>query len=278
MLYSIYMEDGNMKSFKSLGIIFILLLVSLSTLVMSFDNEDIDVSASESPIADAAGYTWIDSRDPDPKIEYEWIDATGGTPQKTNFRYPYAYYDTYYAQGTNFINLPFKFPFYDGQYDKIIIWPSGVLTFQDTSNGYLYYASTSGGAWPNTYTDYYSPANAIAPWFIYYGAVQLSGTRAEVYTTSGVTDEGVEYWVCSWENVQAYYPYNYGTGYYQITKGDNEFTYQAVLYANGDIRFNYKDTIGTTCTMKYRSRKYNNYINTRVLFPGRSIWFDRDPE
>ena len=241
-----------MDKTRSISIAILLIMLSTSLLMMAVPDEEMIVSADEAKRADTAGYSWIDSLDPSPKIQYDWIDATGGTPQKTNFKYPYTYYDCYFYQSTSPVNLPFSFPFYGNSYSNILIWPSGVLTFQDTSNGYLYYASPSGAPWPNSgYYDYYGPGNAIAPWFRYYGSVQLSGSRSNVYTTSGVTDEGLEYWVCSWENVQCYYAYNYGSGYYKITSGDNEVTYQAVLYSNGDIRFNYKDVVTTSVSLSY---------------------------
>ena len=87
----------------------------------------------------------------------------------------------------------------------------------------------------------------------------MSGTRAEVYTTTGVTEEGMEYWVCSWENVQFYYPYNYGSGYYQIYSGDNEVTYQAVLYENGNIRY---EKIRPT-----KTGSYTYYFNRWIKLP-----------
>jgi len=244
--------------FSSAMMISLAVMMLLPSLpLMSFGGDEL-AEARLNTSADAAGYSWIDSRDPDPKIEYEWIDATGGTAIKSLFRYAYSYYDTYYAMGTSFINLPFQFPFYGDKYSQIIVWPSGVMAFQDTSNGYAYYATTSAGAWPNTYSDYYSPANAIAPWWRYYGSVQMSGTDAQVYTLSGTTDEGVNYWVCEWHNVQIYYPYNYGTGYYQIYSGDNKVTYQAVLYENGDIRFNYQDVTASTVYYTYNNGAYSS--------------------
>jgi len=238
-----------------LSLVMVLLLPSLPLIA---DEEDTTVSAAASSTADAAGYSWVNSKSPDPKLTFEWIDATGGTAVKSQFRYPYSYYDCYFYQGTPPIALPFAFPFYGDKYSQIYIWPNGGLTFQDTSNGYWYYANY---AFPSTYYDYYEPALCIAGLVRYYGSVQISGTDANVYTLSGVNETGVKYWVCEWHNVQVYYPYNYGTGYYKIYSGDNKMTYETILYEDGNIRFNFLDVTTSRVDMYYGGGTSTTYTD-----------------
>ncbi len=129
-----------MDKTRSISITILLIMLSTSLLMMAVPDEEMIVSADEAKRADTAGYSWIDSLDPSPKIQYEWIDATGGTPQKSKFQYPYSYYDTYYRMYTTAIDLPFDFPFYENSYDKIHIYPCGVLQFPGSSSyNYIYY-------------------------------------------------------------------------------------------------------------------------------------------
>jgi hypothetical protein len=238
----------------------VIMVLMLPSIPLISDEEDTKVDAAMSTTADAAGYTWVNSRDPSPKLTYEWIEiSTTGTPQKANFRYPYSYYDAYMYQGTPAISLPFSFPFYGANFNQIYIWPQGVLTFQDTSNGYLYYAQSQ---FPSTYYDYYMPRNCISPYYHYYGGVQISGD-SNVFTGTGVNETGVKYWICEWKDVCGYYfLYNYGTGYYTIISGDNKITFEAVLYEDGNIRFNYQDVSIGTIQYKYSSYTYTTDLSS----------------
>jgi hypothetical protein len=75
---------------------------------------------------DEYGYIWIDSNDPDPKVNYDWIDASGGTTLQwiggTN-----APGDDMY----NYTELPFPFEYYGVEYTSIYVNLNGIIDFGD---------------------------------------------------------------------------------------------------------------------------------------------------
>lgn len=82
--------------------------------------------------SDAFGYIWQDSRDPDPKVDYEWIDA------KTNGD---EFEDITTSSGVANRSLPFTFPYYGVDYDTIWVTARGYLTFQEISSASTSYSS-----------------------------------------------------------------------------------------------------------------------------------------
>ncbi len=205
----------------------LMLLMAFNLLV---DNGDDVVNAEESASSDQEGYTWIDNRDPTPKVTYDWIDISStGTSVVDKFTYYYSYYDVYYRQPTSPIDLPFTFNFYGKAYDKILIWPSGMASFGPTDYGYSY--GNYGGPLPNTYV--YTPKGCIAAMWTY-GGMPASRTGSDCLTYSGVTEEGMGYFVISWLDMQV--PYFENTYY-----NDQFATSQLIMYENGDLLVNIKD-------------------------------------
>ena len=66
------------KRFSTPWAVFVTSLMVLMAFNMLIGNDgDTMVSAEAGATADAQGYTWIDNRDPDPKVVYEWMDISG---------------------------------------------------------------------------------------------------------------------------------------------------------------------------------------------------------
>jgi hypothetical protein len=211
----------NDRVFTSLIITFVLLTTSL---IVFYSNEKSGVVGDEALLGDDAGYTWIDSKDPEPKIDYEWMDITDiGTPSKTNFPQSSTYRYLYYAM--DYQDLGFDFPFYGKTYDKIQVYPNGVLGLGDSDYGYAIY--NYQGPLPNTYV--YVPKGCIAPLWLMYGAPLVNDDDSDVWLYKGQTDEGMKYWVASYADIN-YYSYS-----------DEGATFQVILYENGDIVVNIKD-------------------------------------
>ncbi|MFZ3069521.1 MAG: hypothetical protein WA110_00140 [Anaerolineaceae bacterium] len=105
---------------------------------------------------------------------------------------------------TDPIALPFSFPFYENIYPQIYITGAGYLTFD---NGNV----DSAGEIPN---ESY-PNNVVAPYWNY----QYYPTGQVFYKSFGT------YFVVQWNQLQDYEGY--------------EYTFQTILYQNGDIKFQY---------------------------------------
>ena len=205
--------------------VLIVLIFLASTFVGVFNFDEIEtVSGAEAEKADAAGYSWVDSLDPAPKINYEWIDITDtGTAQKENF--PNSYGERYRMDPIDYLPLGFDFEFYGETYDEIQVYPNGVLGFGETNYGYAIY---NYAPLPNQNS--YTPKGAIAPFWVYYGGPLIDGDESDVWTQQGQTEEGMKYWIASWYDINYYYYDDAGA------------TFQAILYENGNIVINIKDT------------------------------------
>ena len=181
---------------------------------------DPPVKASESLSEDRDGYICVDSHPPDPRAEFNWVNATRGV-HLSRIEYNYHgdqkdFYQTYY--------LPFGFEFYGNTYNKIDVMAHGTL-FPGSKNYNSYYV---------TQIPYqYGPNGFIAPWQSALGAYYNLGTNGNfrVYALEGET--WGERWVCfQWDKA---YHRNYADqpGY--------EVTFQAILYESGMIKFQYLD-------------------------------------
>ena len=173
-------------------------------------------SIPESPNAtggpDWYGYTWDDS------VPLNWIDAaSGGTDVGLG---PEDYYDISAP-----ISLPFPFRFYEEVYTEVWVAPYGYLTFIDD-----YYVNEQ----QNPFPDISRPNNLVAPfWTII--ALANSGPDGRVYYQSGGTAPN-RYFVVEWHNVAGGEPSD--------PSGDDElYRFEAVLYENGDILFQYHTMI-----------------------------------
>ena len=217
----------NLSVLWTVTVTSVLLMAAFGLLIGN--DEEIVVSAEESNMADQAGYTWIDNRDPAPKVQYDWIDIEGiGTSVKDKLTYYYSYYDIYYRMPTSPINLPFPFEYYGQTENQILIWPNGMASFGNTQYGYSY--GNYGGTLPNTYS--YTPDGCIAALWTYGGMPADDDSDLLTYHYDPVDDEELEYFVISWINVQ---------NPYYSTYSNPHSTVQAILYENGDIKVNVKD-------------------------------------
>ena len=139
----------------------------------------------------------------DDSVAFSWIDATDGTDTGLG---------NGYGESTDAIPLPFTFKFYEHAYNAVYIG----------SFGYLGFASSPWQSQMRIPSPV-APNNIIAP---YATPLHLSSTGPEgrVYYKTGGTAPN-RYFVVEW--------YKLGGD------GDNQFTFEAVLYENGDIVFQY---------------------------------------
>ncbi len=139
----------------------------------------------------------------DDSVAFSWIDATDGTD---------AGLGSEYGESTDAIPLPFAFKFYEHTYDAVYINPFGYLGF--ASSTWQTQMKIPSPVEPN---------NIIAP---YAAPLHLSDTGPEgrVYYKTGGTAPN-RYFVVEW--------------YKLAGEGDNQFTFEAILYENGDIVFQY---------------------------------------
>ena len=157
---------------------------------------------------------------------YTWIDASVGTELGLS--------DDDSAQ----VQLPFEFTYYNNSFSNVYVSSNGYLSFTDsTADEYNCYA------FPLSYSTY---RYMIAPFWddIY---PQLSGN---IYVLS-FTD----YWIAEWQDVQISNPSQtiFGT-----------CSFQAILYKNGDIVFNY-DYISLNLESHYYTAGLNLGINTQYF-------------
>ena len=194
-----------------------------------------EVEAAKAPTPDADGYIWVDNKDPDPKVDFNWIDATKGTHlNKIEFTCPYSghsYFQEY--------NLPFNFDFYGKFYSKVWVLGNGNIYFESAPgyNTYQWSQIPNTGI-PNGFiggwNDYYmgaSPRNC-------YGS--RSGPDFKVYALQGETYG--ERWV-AFEWYKAEVKYYYCSGAPQNSNPDKYLvTMQVILYESGLIKLQYLET------------------------------------
>lgn len=214
------------KRFSTLWAVFVTSMMVMVAFNLLIGNDDeAMVSAEGSAVADEYGYTWINSDDPDPKVEYDWIDITSiGTPLKTNLdSYSYGRYLYRYAIDQQ---IGFDFPFYGQTFSDLQVYPNGVLGFAPSTYNYALY--NYGGEFPSSYV--YTPPGTIAPFWDMYGAPLTDDDTSDIWVYQGETEQEEKYWICSWANI--YYYYN--------TQNIVGSTYQVILYESGLIHINIK--------------------------------------
>lgn len=150
---------------------------------------------------DNFGYEWDDS------VALNWIDTTAGT--NTGL--------TGFDAVTGPISLPFSFKFYENTYKKIYIAGPGYLSF--TNNGY----------WDDQQNipSLYEPNNVIAP---FWTPVYI-GSGAWVHYKSGGSAPN-RYFVVEWHDLR-------GGPAGDDVGADDKYRFEAILYENGDIVFQY---------------------------------------
>ncbi|MFW3146618.1 MAG: hypothetical protein ACMUIE_07380 [Thermoplasmatota archaeon] len=192
-------------------------LLGLS-LISDEEPEFEEVDASMSSGQDSYGYMWIDNKDPEPKVEFDWIDATKGT-HLSNIKWKSG---TRQCSGggnnRQVYTLPFEFEFYGQRYSSVHVMAYGTLDFGDYYGRYTYQMpSTSYG-------------NAIiCPHAYHCGAPQRSGPKDfKVYALEGVTPWGERFVCFEWYSCYVYGCYD-------------GVTFEAILYEYGLIKFQYLD-------------------------------------
>ncbi|MFH2037150.1 MAG: C25 family cysteine peptidase [Candidatus Zixiibacteriota bacterium] len=151
---------------------------------------------------DIWGYNWVDSDDPDGPT-YEWIDISGVGTAIEGFGDD----DT-----TSAIPIGFSFPYYENSYSELYIGSNGIVTFDMPSR------SRSNIAIPNDTL----PNNLVSIWWD-----DLDPRKGGmVYYYSDMANDR---FIVSFDAIPNYYS----------TTGTGSLSFQAVLYANGKIQFNY---------------------------------------
>jgi len=203
-------------------------------MVVMFVGKESTVEAKAAPKSDSSGYTWVDSNDPEPKIEYNWIDGTKGKwLTKARNTMSENTYETY--------KLPFQFPFYGQYFDEVMVHAAGYLDFAPY---YDYYY----GYYGIPYTGYWN--GFIAVNLGYNGAYYYYPSNTyKVYAYEG--KEFGERFVCfQWDRAYAYY---YGSYYNDPA---DEITYQCIIYESGLIKMQYKDVTATGNYASYGNGYY----------------------
>jgi uncharacterized repeat protein (TIGR01451 family) len=177
-------------------------------LLAAQDTAPLVVATSGGP--DIFGYTWASSA-----LGSKWIDATSGT-------------NTDLSQGTwgaavtaDPIDLGFNFDFYGNSYSNVYVSTAGAIGFSPDS--------LKNKNFLIRIPDYSDPNNVIAPYMAPF--LVNSGTyTGKIYTLTGTTTPGnVDYFAVEWQGVRD----NLGGVY----------TFETVLYENGDIAFNYQSMV-----------------------------------
>ena len=213
------------QSKRAIALFFVLTMIAAALVglcVFLTREEDLSVEAKLSTKVDGFGYRWMDSKDPEPKVEYDWIDATKGTHLK---KVKYSYDPNNYGNTYQDYNLPFSFSFYGVDHNKLRVYGGGVLGLGNHYDRHYYRNRIPYSGYLNGF---------IAPWLGYGGAYYSYGSgNFKVYAIEGQTYG--ERWVCfQWDKCYSYYSYsNRGEGY--------EVTFQAILYESGIIKFQYLD-------------------------------------
>jgi len=134
---------------------------------------------------------------------FDWIDVSSGTDTGL----------TSADHVTEAISIPFNFSFYGNIYNKVYIQSHGCLSFTDTTYTYTW-------SFDSKIPDPAKPNNVIAP---YWGPNFLSPSGWVRYTSGGNIPN--QYFIIEWHDLTFY--------------AGNSFTFQTILYENGDIVFQY---------------------------------------
>jgi len=137
----------------------------------------------------------------DDSVPFNWIDATSGANAGVS--------ESNRVAGP--FPIGFAFKYYENSYTQLWINGYGLLSFQSD----LWY---SGGTIPRPSR----PNDIIAPYWAY---LRMDAASSVYYLSGGTAPN--RYFVVQWHQVH--------DGYL-----DNTFTFQAVLWENGDIRFQYQ--------------------------------------
>jgi fibronectin type 3 domain-containing protein len=163
------------------------------------------LTSSQQSAKDSFGYRWIDSNVTAPSINYNWTDGVSGSTDLNLGN----------DQNSGYISLGFTFPFYSGLYSFVAICDNGWATFTDSG-----YTTSAGNPPPHT-----SRPNAlIAP---FWTDLDPSIHGNVTYKRNDLASP--KNFIISWNSV----PLKVGSNQYNQT-------FQAILYENGTVLFQYK--------------------------------------
>ncbi len=223
--------DGKTKLTFSMIVIALMTLTSFAVLVFwTSPEEETNVTAAKSnPSSTSGGYFWVDNNDPDPKVEFDWIECHGN-PKSYYFANVWSYYQSYVYDS---YQLPFSFPFFGSSYTTCSVVATGYIDF-----GGWQYSST-----PGYYYFYYDfPSTnyengVISAWGYAIGGYYYYNTPGpfKVYALNGETYG--EKWVCfEWYNALA--P---GSYVQQPSPEQYGVTFEIIIYESGLIKIQYLD-------------------------------------
>lgn len=197
-------------------------------------------------------------------VGYEWetLTAAGGGPSHSYSTVGYTWHNCSRTgwgpsndDGYSTVSIGFNFPFYDNSYSTVHIGTNGFMGFGSTSRMYDY----SPDSIPNSN----DPDNIVAPLW-----TDLNPSRGGSIWYCRTTAYGQQALVVNWSGV----PYYYNT---------SANTFQAILLANGEIRFNYdyvasyrtyttgvENQNGTIGTQAWRRSSAMNDVSLRFTPPG----------
>ncbi|MDG6226252.1 MAG: hypothetical protein QCI82_12175, partial [Candidatus Thermoplasmatota archaeon] len=253
-------------SYKGMGLAITLLIAfgMVFTSIPLLDHEDASVEAKTSPTSDAAGYTWIDNQNPDPKVTYDYKDISSTGTLFNAYTFGYTSYNCrYYGYGS--IALPFDFYYYGVKQNNLYISTSGKIGFaQCLSTSQYYFGYWYDYSYDIPYTSYYHTPDTVYVYSAYglgipEGSLAAAGGNyqgAGIFTQAGVDGDGVNYFIVQWYRAVTYYFY---AGYYGYTGMDVDF--QVILYEDGRILTQHKDLYSS-----YSS----SYSNNRMGLMGMS--------
>jgi hypothetical protein len=151
----------------------------------------------------------------DDSVAMNWIDATDGTDTGLS--------GSSSGQAVGPISLPFAFKYYENSYTNLYI----------AASGYLAFAEADYWRWQDEIPSPEEPNSVVAPYWTPL-SLATSGTANRVYYESGGTTPN-RYFAVEW---------------YQVRNDDESYTFEVVLYENGDIVLQYQDmnyTGGYSC-------------------------------
>ena len=151
---------------------------------------------------DGFGYLWVDSNQPGGPT-FEWVEIS-----EIGTRLPLS------GDDSLVMDLPFEFPFYGDLKTEIRICSDGYLTF-----------GTRGNVWQNSFIPNAADPNDLLA--VYWDDLNPPYAPA----TGGVFyyyDEANERFIVEWKELPRYYQ-------------NGSYTFQAMLYADGTIVYQYKD-------------------------------------
>ncbi len=157
---------------------------------------------------DDFGYTWDNS------VPFSWVDATNGTD---------AGFSGYTCYPIGAVELPFTFKFYEKAYSQVWINPNGFISFTPQSGCGLY-----GVRFP--VPD--KVLNSIVPLLARY-EFSATGPAGRVYYKSEGAAPNRRF-IVEWYKAPYAYP----------PQGETEFTFEVILYENGDFTFQYGSLSG----------------------------------